>query len=396
MSEEKFDAIVVGGGLAGLTAASVMAKEGLEVLLVEKGNYCGSKNVTGGRFYGHSLEKVIPGFAESAPVERRITKERFSTMKDGELVTAEYNSADLNEPKGDSYSVLRGKFDQWYAEQAEEMGVMMVCGVRVDELLVEDGKVIGVKAGDEEMEADVVVLADGVNSLLAQELGMKEELLPTQTTVGAKEVITLPAETIEERFGISDDEGLAWVFHQSATEEGICDGFIYTNKDSVSVGITLYVGEIENSSVSVPQMMEDFKANPAVAPLIEGGTLAEYSAHLIPEGGFEMIPKLVDDGILLVGDSAALAANFGFTIRGMDLAVESGRLAAEAVLAANQKGDFGKESLSAYVSALEDSFVIPSMKAEEACRKVAAAHDYSIDPVMAYNEIMQQENVAGR
>lgn len=395
MSEEKFDAIVVGGGLAGLSAASVMAREGLEVLLVEKGNYCGSKNVTGGRFYGHSLEKIIPGFSENAPVERKITKERFSTMKDGKTVTVEYDSKTLHEPKGESYSVLRGKFDQWFAEQAEEMGVMMVCGVRVDDLLIEDGKVAGVIAGDEEMQADVVVLADGVNSLLGQKIGLKEELKPDQTTVGAKEVITLSPEVIQERFGLSDGEGVAWIFHNCCTEDGVCDGFLYTNKDSVSIGITMYVGDIDQSEISVPQMLEDFKSHPEVAPLIEGGKLAEYSAHLIPEGGYEMIPELCGDGVIIAGDAAALTANFGFTIRGMDLAVESGRLAAETVLAVKEKGDFSKEALSAYKGALEDSFVVPCMKAEKVCREVAFAHDYPESPVDAYNKVMEQGNVAG-
>ena len=80
MGEDKFDVIIVGGGLAGLTAGIVLAEQGLEVLLIERGDYCGSKNVTGGRLYGHSLEKVIPGFAEEAPIERVIKKERISLM----------------------------------------------------------------------------------------------------------------------------------------------------------------------------------------------------------------------------------------------------------------------------------------------------------------------------
>ena len=75
MSDEKFDAIIVGAGVAGCTAAYVMAKAGLDVLVIERGDTAGSKNMTGGRLYAHSLEKIIPGFAQSAPVERKITKE---------------------------------------------------------------------------------------------------------------------------------------------------------------------------------------------------------------------------------------------------------------------------------------------------------------------------------
>ena len=132
MAEEKFDCIIVGGGLAGLTAAYILAREGQEVLLIERGNYSGSKNMTGGRLYGHSLEKVIPGFARSAPVERRIVKERLSCEENGMLSTVEYDSSKVSTPEGESYSVMRGKFDKWLAEQAEEQGAMLVYGVRVD------------------------------------------------------------------------------------------------------------------------------------------------------------------------------------------------------------------------------------------------------------------------
>ena len=121
--------------------------------------------MTGGRLYGHSLEKVIPGFARSAPVERRIVKERLSCEENGMLSTVEYDSSKVSTPEGESYSVMRGKFDKWLAEQAEEQGAMLVYGVRVDDVILRDGKVCGVIAGDEEMESDLVILADGVNSL---------------------------------------------------------------------------------------------------------------------------------------------------------------------------------------------------------------------------------------
>ena len=75
-----YDAIVVGAGLAGSTAAYCMAKAGLSVLILERGDTAGSKNVTGGRLYGHSLERVIPGFAKEAPIERVVTREVISMM----------------------------------------------------------------------------------------------------------------------------------------------------------------------------------------------------------------------------------------------------------------------------------------------------------------------------
>ena len=101
-----------------------------------------------------------------------------------------------------SVTVLRSRFDAWFAERAEAAGVMLATGIRVDSLLVEDGRVVGIMAGGEEMRAAVVVAADGVNSFLAREAGLVGELSAHAVGVGVKEVIALDAATIEERFGV--------------------------------------------------------------------------------------------------------------------------------------------------------------------------------------------------
>ena len=305
MSEEKFDAIVVGGGLAGLTCAYLLAQAEMEVLLIERGDFCGAKNVTGGRLYGHTLEKVIPGFAEEAPVERKVTKERIALMTKTGAVNIEYASGKEDDAKSASYTVLRGKFDKWFADKAEEVGVMMVPGIRVDSVLIEDGKVVGIDAGGEAMYSDMVVLADGVNSLLAQQLGLKKELDPSQVAVGCKEVIQLGEDVINQRFNVKSGEGVAMLVAGDPTVGNIGGGLIYTNKDSVSVGIVTTCSDIGRVDVSVPDMLERFKNHPAVEPLIEGGIPLEYSAHLVPEGGFDMIPQLYRDNVLVVGDAAA-------------------------------------------------------------------------------------------
>lgn len=365
MGEDKFDVIIVGGGLAGLTAGIVLAEHELEVLLVERGDYCGAKNVTGGRLYGHSLEKVIPGFEKEAPIERVIKKERISLMTEDTSVDISISSKKFSsEPENASYSVLRSKFDRWMESKAEEAGVMMVPGIRVDHcLLDEDGKVIGIDAGGEEMYADCVILADGVNSLLAQELGMKKELEPEQVAVGAKEVIELDEKLINERFGVSSDEGVAWMCAGDPTAGGFGGGFIYTNKDSISIGVVATLSDIGYSDISVPNLVDRFKEHPAIAPLLEGGNTIEYAAHLVSEDGIYMVPELYRDGVLVAGDAAGFVVNLGFTVRGMDFAIESGRLAAETVIKAHEMQDYSAKMLSAYEKALEDSFVLRDMRA---------------------------------
>jgi electron transfer flavoprotein-quinone oxidoreductase len=356
MSE--YNAIVVGGGLAGLSAAIVMAKAGLEVMVVERGDDCGDKNVTGGRLYGHSLEKIIPGFAEEAPIERKVVKEKISLLTEGGALDIGFANEKLSaKPENASYTVLRAKFDAWLAEKAEEAGVELISGIRVDECMVEDGKVVGIRAGEDEITADVVILADGVNSLLAQKLGMKKELEPAQVAVGAKEVIKLSEEIINERFGVKSGEGVAWMSAGDPTLGGFGGGFFYTNKDSISLGICATLSDIGHSDVSVPKMLDRFANHPAIAPYLEGGEIIEYSGHLVPEEGIHMVPELYGDGVLVTGDAAGFCINLGFTVRGMDFAIESGRLAAETVIRAKNAGNFSKAALSYYKQLIDNSFI---------------------------------------
>lgn len=373
--EEKFDVIIVGAGLAGNIAAYLLAKEGLEVMLIERAEAIGAKNVTGGRMYSHSLEKIFPNFAEEAPVERKITKERVSFITEKGLSTIEYASPDLGEQGKATYSILRSQFDPWLAEKAEEEGVMYITGIRVDEVLLgEDGKVCGVKAGEEEMFADVVLLADGVNSLLAQQLGMKKELDPSEVAVGVKEVIELGEDEVCKRFGVSGDEGVAWLFAGDTTGGNIGGGFLYTNKTSVSLGIVTTIADIGYSDVAPRDMIERLREHPAVKPLIAGGQLVEYSAHLVTEGGYNMVPELYRDNILIAGDAAAFVLNLGYTIRGMDLAIESGRLAAETIIEAKKAGDFSKAFLARYENKLNESFIMKDLKHYRKFPKILERH----------------------
>lgn len=363
MSEEAFDAIIVGAGLSGCVAAYVLAKAGAEVLVIERGSYAGSKNMTGGRLYGHSLERVIPGFAKEAPIERRVTKEKVSFMTEDAGITLDYHAVRPDEPLKESYTVLRGKFDQWLMEQAEAAGAQFIPGIRIDTVLQKDGKVIGVEADGDALEAKVVILADGVNSILAEKLGMlKGPIQPSSVAVGVKELIELPKEKIEDRFNLSGNEGAAWLFAGSPSNGLMGGGFLYTNQSTISLGLVCGLHHIDSSSKSVPQMLEDFKNHPLVKPLVDGGKMVEYSAHLVPEAGLSMMPKLIDDGVLITGDAAGFCINAGYTIRGMDLAVAAGEAAAKAVLTAKEKNDFSSAGLASYQTLLDDSFVMKDLK----------------------------------
>lgn len=358
MNEDRFDVIIVGGGLAGSAAALELARNGVDVLVLERGRSSGSKNMTGGRLYGHGMEKLIPDFAAKAPIERIVTKERVSLMTEQGAFTMDYDSTKLKDPTCASYTVLRAKFDPWLAAQAEEAGAMYVLRTRVDNLIKKDGKVIGVESGGEMVYADAVILADGVNSLLAQRAGLKKELGPSQVAVGVKEVVKLDEQTVSDRFGLQKGDGASWLFAGYPTDGAVGGGFLYTNRESVSLGIVATISDIEHSQASVPEMVERLKNHPTIKPLIEGGARGEYSAHLVPEAGFNMMPQLYGDGVLVAGDAAGFCINLGYIVRGMDLAIESGRLAAQAILEARKKNDYSSSSLSRYRALLDDSFVM--------------------------------------
>ncbi len=326
MSEDIFDAIIVGAGLAGSVAALVLAREGAQVLVIERGNSAGAKNVTGGRLYAHSLEHIIPGFADSAPVERLITHEKLAFMTEKSAMTMDYCNGDETSPSQ---------------------------RIRVDNLVQRDGKVVGVEADGDVIEAKTVILADGVNSILAEKLGMAKRVKPTDVAVGVKELIELPKSVIEDRFQLQGNQGAACLFAGSPTDGLMGGGFLYTNENTLSLGLVCGLHHLHDAKKSVPQMLEDFKQHPAVAPLIAGGKLVEYSAHVVPEAGINMLPELVGDGVLIAGDAAGMCMNLGFTIRGMDLAIAAGEAAAKTVLSAMKSDDFSKQKLAEYRQHLE-------------------------------------------
>src|SRR5450756_181425 len=155
--EERFDAVVIGAGPAGSAAAITMAKAGLNVALLERGARPGSKNVMGGILYNHYLEEIVGDAWKEAPLERPIIEERRWLMTPEAAIGLDYKNL-RNKTKPHSFSVLRAKFDAWFAEQAEKAGAVVVPETVVDRLIVKNGRVVGVGTGrGDDVYADVVV-----------------------------------------------------------------------------------------------------------------------------------------------------------------------------------------------------------------------------------------------
>ena len=367
MSEADFDVIVVGAGCAGSVAAYVAASAGKSVLMVERGNYAGAKNMTGGRIYGHALKEVFPDFEQEAPLERKITHERIALMDHDSAMTIDFTSPELAREGADSYSVLRGPFDQWLAEKAEEAGAEAIYGIPVEELIKdESGRVVGVRAGEDEITGQVVILCEGTNSMLAERCLGNPRPKANQMAVGIKETFELPASQIEDRFLTPEGEGAAMLFVGDCTAGHVGGGFMYANKESISLGLVATISTTAAQDTPIYQMMEDFKNHPMVAPMIKGAKMVEHSGHMVPEGGYNMIPTYIFDGCLLAGETAGFCMNLGYQVRGMDFAVASGRMAAEAACEAIDAGDTSAAGLASYKQKLESSFVIQDLKTFQA------------------------------
>ncbi|MFO1107748.1 MAG: FAD-dependent oxidoreductase [Bradyrhizobium sp.] len=364
MIEERFDAIVVGAGMAGNAAALTMAQRGLKVLQLERGEYAGSKNVQGAILYADMLEKLIPDFREDAPLERHLVEQRFWMMDDRSHTGLHYRSDDFNEEKPNRYTIIRAQFDKWFSSRVREAGATVLCETTVTELARDAyGKVIGVCTDRDngEIHADVVVLAEGVNGLLGTRAGLRERPKPDKVALAVKEMHFLPRETIEARFNLKGDEGVVIEAVGTISRGMTGMGFIYANKECISLGIGCLVSDFQRTGETPYGLLDRFKRHPSVAPLIDGSEVKEYSAHLIPEGGFKAIPQLYGDGWVVVGDAAQL--NNAIHREGSNLAMTSGRIAAEAIFQIKSRRDPPTaQNLALYKKMLDESFVMKDLK----------------------------------
>ncbi|MBI4248483.1 MAG: FAD-dependent monooxygenase [Elusimicrobia bacterium] len=364
MSDEmNFDCIVVGAGPAGISAAITLAKAGLSVVVLERGAYPGAKNVQGAVLYTHQLAEVLPEFWKDpqAALERPITEQRTVIATEDSWVSVGYKSEKYLKEPHNCYTIIRVRFDQWFSKKAEEAGAEIYTGVTVRDVARKDGKICGVKTGDgDELLAPCVIACDGVNSILAQKAGLIDELKPSEVALGAKEILSLPAGVIEDRFNLEKGEGATTEMFGALTQGMLGYVFLYTNKDTLSLGVGCKLTDYQKKGLRPSEHLEAIKQHPFVRRLIAGSKTLEYSAHLIPEGGMRSMPPLYTDGFLIAGDAAQMV-NPAFR-EGSNMAMTAGKLAAETVIEAKKAGDFSAAKLSAYEDKLKESYLWPDLE----------------------------------
>jgi len=362
---ERFEAVVVGAGPAGAAAALVLARAGRSVCLLERGPFPGSKNLYGGVFYPRVLDDLLPQWRAELPVERWVTRRSTMVMTPTQALSVDFCTEAWGKEPYNGATALRPVLDAWLAGKAEEAGAVLVCSTTATSLLKDPstGAIRGVTVDRPggEIEAGVVIACDGVNSFLAREASLAAEPRAGDYTLGVKEVLALDGREIESRFNLGPGMG-ADIEIVGCTGPVAGGGFLYTNRDSLAVGLVLSLPDLAGSGIRPEELLARMKAHSAVAPLVEGAELIEYGAHLIPEAGYDMMPKLAGDGILVAGDAAAMCLATGVWLEGVNFAIGSGKSAGEAAAEALETGDTSARGLAGYRRRLEASFVLADHK----------------------------------
>jgi len=344
---EHYEAVVVGAGPGGAAAAATLAQYGIETLVLERGVDAGSKNVSGGLLYAeesapYTIDDLFEGFREEA-TERPITEYHLHNIAGKKVKT--FDITDLHEhDTAWSDSVLRRKMDSWLAERVHEVtretGGGLLTDVRVNGLLRERGEIVGVTCDElDPIRADFIVAADGVNSELARDAGLMDWENPEEWFQGVKAVVDMPEGAIEDRFDVTEDEGVAHLFSGSLFDDVRGGGFLYTNDDSLSIGTVFHLDSLIAEAAEPHELLDALLTHPLLAQWLgEEYDEIEYGAKLVPDSKKVAHPSPYAGRLALVGDAAGQMQAQGPIIKGMNHAVTAGALAAEAYSEAKNRG----------------------------------------------------------
>ena len=359
-SESSFDAVVVGAGPAGSAAALVIAEGGARVALVERGPEPGAKNLYGGVIYPAILGRLIPDYFERAPIERRITR-RVTMLMDGTRATwLAHDNPSWGDPAApNAFTAYRPAFDRWLAGEAVRAGAVLLPSTTATRLLKDaNGRVAGV-ATDREgppLRSRIVIAADGANSLLAKQAGLLKDAGAESYTLGVKQVLGIEAAEMERRFNIAvPGEGVD-IEILGCTEDIPGGGFLYTNSETVSVGLVLSLAGLAGAKRRPEELLESLRRHPSIEPFLRGAEPVEYGAHLIPEAGYSRWPRLGSNGLLVAGDAAFTCLAAGLWLEGVNYAIASGAEAGRAALA-EVRSEGAADAAALYTSAMSASFV---------------------------------------
>ena len=278
---EKFDVAIIGGGSAGLAALKRLSKLGKQTILLEGGKEIGTKNVSGGILYSknpkkgnvYNVEDVFDNFLDEAPFERKITKYILHATSKDKLFSIDLTTLHNYQTKF-GYSVLLNKLLKWFAKDAmrvaETLGGGIISGIHVNRLSwMDDTNIIIETDKLEPFQVKAVIAADGVNSEIAQITGARSKFTPSELYQGVKVVVKLPEDLIEERFELSKNDGAAHLFVGDITLNHVGGGFLYTNKDTISIGAVYHYDSLIENPSGPSLLINALLSNPFVMELIK-------------------------------------------------------------------------------------------------------------------------------
>jgi electron-transferring-flavoprotein dehydrogenase len=368
----EFDVLVVGAGPAGLSAAIKLKQLNpeLSVCVVEKGSEVGAHTLSGAVIETRALKELFPEVDPGLiPLATPVTEDKFMFLTATKAFTSPIIPPQMN--NHGNYIVSLGNVVRWLGQQAEELGVEIYPGFAAAELLVEDGRLVGVATGDMgigkdgqltdnyqrgmELRATYTILGEGCRGSLTKQLekqfGLRAGVDPQTYGIGIKELWEVKPENFKKGLTV---HSVGWPL-QSDTYGGAA---IYHFGENL-VSLIFVVGlDYTNPYLSPFQEMQRFKTHPAIAPTFEGGKRISYGARALNEGGFQSLPKLTFPGGVLIG-CAAGTLNVP-KIKGTHTAMKSAIVAAEAIAEA-LAGDKPAE-VTAYGENLKQSWVYSELR----------------------------------
>jgi electron-transferring-flavoprotein dehydrogenase len=380
--EERIDVgfLIVGAGPAGLAAAirlgqlieeSPATAERLgevPVAVLEKGKAPGAHLLSGAVVNPRGLQRLFKG-------RKRIDELPFYGEVRGESVLFMTKRRAVRIPTPPTmvnhrnYVASVSQLGRWLAEEAEELGVTILPETSAEQLLVDGGRVVGVRTGDRgrgrggeelgnfepgsDIAARVTILAEGTQGHLTgaalERFGLRGEN-PQVWALGVKEVwrVAKPLDQVIHTMG--------WPLRAAKRYREFGGSFVYPmGDDMVTIGMVVGL-DYRDTELSVHDLLQELKTHPRIKRILEGGERVQWGAKTIPEGGFVALPSHFHaPGLLLCGDGVGLV-NVP-ALKGIHYAVESGRLAAEAAWRTLARGESMRSALASYDESLRRSFI---------------------------------------
>jgi len=369
------DVLIVGGGPSGLATAIELANslkkkgQGKRIVLIEKGSSIGSHILSGAVIRPKVFEDLLTQEEfDGIPFDSKVSTDVTVKLNESGEMELPFHPPYMNNEG--NYIASLAQVCKYLAEIAEAKGVEIYTGFSVDDMIYdENGKVAGVKTKDTGVdhngekqknyqegtivEADITILAEGTRGSLTKKVVDRFNLdsgkNPQIYSLGVKEIWKVPEGNIEA----------GAVYHtfgyplEDKSEFG--GGFIYGLSDN-RVALGLVVGlDYKDPSFDTHAAMQIWKTHPYVSKFLEGGSIIEFGAKTLPEGGWNSVPRYYGDNFMIVGDSAGFLSTP--RLKGIHLAVRSGICAAKAAVDALEKGDTSKKVLAKYEDIVNDSFI---------------------------------------